>query len=135
MCRRPPRSTRTDTLFPHATLFRSLAADRRQPCGGKQGRRAAGRDDQAIERRATRRAAGGAGDLDIDLRISADRRPMTRERTMRTLGLAGVMNASLTFRASPDMAQATTNTPHPRPRANAVTIEHPQGHPPTIQVT
>src|SRR3546814_13776424 len=25
MIRRPPRSTRTDTLFPHTTLFRSLA--------------------------------------------------------------------------------------------------------------
>src|SRR3546814_17380333 len=24
MCRRPPRSTRTDTLFPYPTLFRSL---------------------------------------------------------------------------------------------------------------
>src|SRR3546814_2937947 len=29
MIRRPPRSTRTDTLFPYTTLFRSLAA---QPC-------------------------------------------------------------------------------------------------------
>src|SRR3546814_8844363 len=27
MIRRPPRSTRTDTLFPYTTLFRSLAAD------------------------------------------------------------------------------------------------------------
>src|SRR3546814_4762093 len=26
MLRRPPRSTRTDTLFPYATLFRSLVA-------------------------------------------------------------------------------------------------------------
>src|SRR3546814_15854954 len=26
MIRRPPRSTRTDTLFPYATLFRSFAA-------------------------------------------------------------------------------------------------------------
>src|SRR3546814_16130696 len=26
MLRRPPRSTRTDTLFPYATLFRSTAA-------------------------------------------------------------------------------------------------------------
>src|SRR3546814_14672397 len=26
MIRRPPRSTRTDTLFPYTTLFRSLAA-------------------------------------------------------------------------------------------------------------
>src|SRR3546814_13141419 len=25
MIRRPPRSTRTDTLFPHTTLFRSIA--------------------------------------------------------------------------------------------------------------
>src|SRR3546814_10533316 len=27
MIRRPPRSTRTDTLFPYTTLFRSLALD------------------------------------------------------------------------------------------------------------
>src|SRR3546814_153449 len=30
MIRRPPRSTRTDTLFPYTTLFRSLAAQRDQ---------------------------------------------------------------------------------------------------------
>src|SRR3546814_15536990 len=29
MIRRPPRSTRTDTLFPYTTLFRSVVADRR----------------------------------------------------------------------------------------------------------
>src|SRR3546814_20371558 len=29
MIRRPPRSTRTDTLFPYTTLFRSLEAPRR----------------------------------------------------------------------------------------------------------
>src|SRR3546814_1852304 len=29
MILRPPRSTRTDTLFPYTTLFRSQAADRR----------------------------------------------------------------------------------------------------------
>src|SRR3546814_1641136 len=27
MLRRPPRSTRTDTLFPYTTLFRSIPAD------------------------------------------------------------------------------------------------------------
>src|SRR3546814_5131057 len=34
MIRRPPRSTRTDTLFPYTTLFRSTGADRppRLPC-------------------------------------------------------------------------------------------------------
>src|SRR3546814_4134485 len=30
MIRRPPRSTRTDTLFPYTTLFRSLIGDHRQ---------------------------------------------------------------------------------------------------------
>src|SRR3546814_5824846 len=35
MLRRPPRSTRTDTLFPYTTLFRS--ADRRRLCGTRQG--------------------------------------------------------------------------------------------------
>src|SRR3546814_4130659 len=30
MIRRPPRSTRTDTLFPYTTLFRSGRGDRRQ---------------------------------------------------------------------------------------------------------
>src|SRR3546814_19790225 len=39
MIRRPPRSTRTDTLFPSATLFRSkwqssLSADYSRPLGG-----------------------------------------------------------------------------------------------------
>src|SRR3546814_346852 len=31
MIRRPPRSTRPDTLFPYTTLFRSIPADRRAP--------------------------------------------------------------------------------------------------------
>src|SRR3546814_20297168 len=33
MIRRPPRSTRTDTLFPYTTLFRSTASENR-PCHG-----------------------------------------------------------------------------------------------------
>src|SRR3546814_10710622 len=32
MIRRPPRSTRTDTLFPYTTLFRSA----RSPCGDRR---------------------------------------------------------------------------------------------------
>src|SRR3546814_11197480 len=45
MIRRPPRSTRTDTLFPYTTLFRSraklrigmfIADDRHQPAGDRQ---------------------------------------------------------------------------------------------------
>src|SRR3546814_8460325 len=33
MIRRPPRSTRTDTLFPDTTLFRSVAVRPRHSCG------------------------------------------------------------------------------------------------------
>src|SRR3546814_7269786 len=36
MIRRPPRSTRTDTLFPYTTLFRS-AAHRREPATAARG--------------------------------------------------------------------------------------------------
>src|SRR3546814_8351640 len=36
MIRRPPRSTRTDTLFPYTTLFRSSPASRRK--GRRKGR-------------------------------------------------------------------------------------------------
>src|SRR3546814_1487856 len=34
MIRRPPRSTRTDTLFPYTTLFRSLEPSPRRRSGG-----------------------------------------------------------------------------------------------------
>src|SRR3546814_9320687 len=38
MIRRPPRSTRTDTLFPYTTLFRSLVGTRAGNTGGSLGR-------------------------------------------------------------------------------------------------
>src|SRR3546814_15377983 len=54
MIRRPPRSTRTDTLFPYTTLFRSVQqrdADRRpEPRRRRRGRER----DTARERRARR---------------------------------------------------------------------------------
>src|SRR3546814_9140325 len=37
MIRRPPRSTRTDTLFPYTTLFRSHEGIRRSRAGGHEG--------------------------------------------------------------------------------------------------
>src|SRR3546814_2815914 len=55
MIRRPPRSTRTDTLFPYTTLFRSQRADARG-----QGRI---RRDQHVEfpaRHLPRASVGGA---------------------------------------------------------------------------
>src|SRR3546814_3654945 len=53
MIRRPPRSTRTDTLFPYTTLFRSWDAHRNlmlDPTGGRSGGMRGG---------VSRRAAGG----------------------------------------------------------------------------
>src|SRR3546814_3567355 len=40
MIRRPPRSTRTDTLVPYTTLFRSRRSDPRDPRRSADGRRA-----------------------------------------------------------------------------------------------
>src|SRR3546814_6628434 len=41
MVRRPPRATRTDTLFPYTTLFRSTGCRARlsQPCGDAEQRK------------------------------------------------------------------------------------------------
>src|SRR3546814_7416134 len=38
MIRRPPRSTRTDTLFPYTTLFRSTLVPARHPQAGTRSR-------------------------------------------------------------------------------------------------
>src|SRR3546814_1505754 len=51
MLRRPPRSTRTDTLFPYPALFRSAdraGAQRRRIPGGDPCRQHEGRRDRAI---------------------------------------------------------------------------------------
>src|SRR3546814_3912897 len=61
MIRRPPRSTRTDTLFPYTTLFRSRPADRG---GGVRGHRGQGDADRAgrapVAAGADAQLAGGA---------------------------------------------------------------------------
>src|SRR3546814_17306351 len=57
MIRRPPRSTRTDTLFPYTTLFRSHAYGRRgvapvvlieRHAGGQDGEQQEKSDDQRV---------------------------------------------------------------------------------------
>src|SRR3546814_15618927 len=50
MIRRPPRSTRTDTLFPYTTLFRSKT--RTKPCASTEPRRQAlGKSEETWRRR------------------------------------------------------------------------------------
>src|SRR3546814_19614413 len=72
MLRRPPRSTRTDTLFPYTTLFRSHAAIL-----------LVGQDRRALQRRAQ--------DLpvDADLTVGADRDHRLVVREAAVYQLAG----------------------------------------------
>src|SRR3546814_17462298 len=87
MIRRPPRSTRTDTLFPYTTLFRSAAdryaaadrpgvqlfGDHLRAAAGRPGEHGAGADllDQArdaVRRNSERRPRDGDGLARRDLR-------------------------------------------------------------------
>src|SRR3546814_18289912 len=83
MIRRPPRSTRTDTLFPYTTLFRSKSGSRapRDPPAAPGGR--GGRDRRGWRRAPTSRARAGArrGWSRAGRRFSARRRsPRSDER-------------------------------------------------------
>src|SRR3546814_11128858 len=83
MIRRPPRSTRTDTLFPYTTLFRSQQGDEarvvtnRVPTGvawqqGRRVRHAAVRgSEDAIEERD---GEIGASDATVQIGVDADRK-------------------------------------------------------------
>src|SRR3546814_18317576 len=59
MIRRPPRTTRTDTLFPYTTLFRSI--DQRDPA-----RRQIMREDVDADMRALAHRRGGADPDQVD---------------------------------------------------------------------
>src|SRR3546814_7016981 len=70
MIRRPPRSTRTDTLFPYTTLFRSQKRSDIPPCG--RGRANIRRESR---RRAYERRGGSP-----QVRRSPDRRETARDQ-------------------------------------------------------
>src|SRR3546814_13748223 len=57
MIRLPPRSTRTDTLFPYTTLFRSVIDEELRGCGVRV-RSARHRDRAAVVLQAVRRFDG-----------------------------------------------------------------------------
>src|SRR3546814_9090595 len=68
MIRRPPRATRTDTLFPYTTLFRSLpphAARRRHSGAGDEARPADRHSDDNLRVRRDR-AAGPCQQLWVE---------------------------------------------------------------------
>src|SRR3546814_7175747 len=64
MRRRPPRSTRTDTLFPYTTLFRSPSAEIGRSAGmGRSAGEAAGTNTRARSGRAVRKVDSRPADL------------------------------------------------------------------------
>src|SRR3546814_17020611 len=62
MIRRPPRSTRTDTLFPYTTLFRSASAEIIDGSACPAGILAAD-DDSGIQTAANKRCASASDDI------------------------------------------------------------------------
>src|SRR3546814_18027200 len=63
MIRRPPRSTRTDTLFPYTTLFRSYEPRRVARIGRDRRRQGADRSVRRGDARRDRRDRGAGGYL------------------------------------------------------------------------
>src|SRR3546814_12061983 len=123
MIRRPPRSTRTDTLFPYTTLFRSVVS------GEDNGARpklvdAADAGNQAVEGEAVRpveRQSGIVGDV---TRYAACRPSIAKlERAGRDRGSAGMVvvacpsqRARARLCAVPPARTPPANRPgHPRP--------------------
>src|SRR3546814_9541364 len=74
MIRRPPRSTRTDTLFPYTTLFRSMAhqapLQHQQQDDGQQQHERRRRDQRIIRRRVHERSEEHTSELQSLMRIS-----------------------------------------------------------------
>src|SRR3546814_2746399 len=70
MIRRPPRSTRTDTLFPYTTLFRSLRAARDRRSTAAPPAPPATRRTASRSRRRGRRSEEHTSELQSLMRIS-----------------------------------------------------------------
>src|SRR3546814_8406363 len=121
--RRPPRSTRTDTLFPYTTLFRSL----RRGVGGLAdlavlGRHRRGIDDRAsiaiaprIERHHARRRPGdateGADEVDLDDPIRSEEHTSELQSLMRISYAVFCLKKKITMTCITHASPATRATP------------------------
>src|SRR3546814_4224890 len=122
MVRRPPRSTRTDTLFPYTTLFRAaapLSQDRFRPL----------RADDARQPGGCRAAAGGSrrdGLAPEQHRIYArpgGRRPAAARQRPAAFGgrrRPGVALSGAATRNGGDRREASRATPLERPAFNLI---------------
>src|SRR3546814_2787921 len=111
MFRRPPRSTRTDPLFPYTTLFRSAVTAR--PRRGDRALNALDDRPDDLEQRPQRRDADGAGADEADLLRKAradDRVDRTHGRLCR--GEHGHPPAPCDQPADQRSAEPTLNSRH-----------------------
>src|SRR3546814_5982073 len=111
MIRRPPRSTRTDTLFPYTTLFRSQAVPGRT---ARRGTVVAAHADVRLRARAPGAlAAAGAGDGRLPA-VHAGLR--SEEHTSELQSLMRISYAVFCLKKKTPIA--TTNTVTPNPQTN-----------------
>src|SRR3546814_3771518 len=113
MTRRPPRSTRTDTLFPYTTLFRShivdARAERRRGVADRFGERQIGivrRHAGEIEVGAYEIAIVGGRILIADLEPPGSRDALAVKRRQRCIGTEAVLIRRCAVRMIGDVAVA-----------------------------
>src|SRR3546814_20389578 len=129
MLRRPPRATRTDTLFPYTTLFRSQARPAEAGAGGAVGLVEAGLEDEVDAQR------GGdflelAGDVELQLHRldhagAGDQEDRLVEADVEAAEFHGFCPAALPFKGvravcSCGAAAGTKRTTGPLSRARRV---------------
>src|SRR3546814_4168214 len=108
MIRRPPRSTRTDTLFPYTTLFRSAAApgDGRLRADGERGagglrRGAADSCLPAGRRRRARDRKSTTSELQSPMRISYAGFCLKKKNSSQTTHLASAISSHISLHYAP----------------------------------
>src|SRR3546814_6924858 len=96
MVRRPPRSTRTDTLFPYTTLFRSrrfrgfagtdvALGDGAEMAADRQGEVAPGLDERRLAAAGPQRVAQGAVAFQREFRVDHDGRSEEHTSELQSL--------------------------------------------------
>src|SRR3546814_3949111 len=110
MIRRPPRSTRTDTLFPYTTLFRSLPRSRKAPGRGSDGQRDSSKDRCLLQAEWTGRPTWPGRELtqmtdSTPIRAAIDQAPRSEEHTSELQSLMRISYAVFCLKKK-------TNTQH-----------------------
>src|SRR3546814_8381300 len=98
MIRRPPRSTRTDTLFPYTTLFRSRSPRPRQPT-----------EDSRRNYPGERRCAAAHSSAHSWLRLRGGRNDRSEEHTSELQSLMRISYAVFCLKTKKIVAQSNKN--------------------------